>query len=213
MSATDAILQQVTDNLDSRRFEITNLRRLVLRHVHQPLETTAVQMAIPMIYAHWEGYVKEVSQLYLEHIESSVECCGKLHPALLGYLWTPVLRPLTNGINFERRMAVVEHVLQSLASPVAFSDAEKTIETKSNLNYSVLQTIASSLRLDIGTLEVWKGHLNALVHLRNNIAHGSPAKSLGYSDFDNHASSTLALMEGFEEIVVSAISSRAFCSS
>jgi hypothetical protein len=166
-----------------------------------------------MIYALWEGYVKEVSQLYLEHIESAVRCCKDLRPALLGYLWTPILRPLSGGINAERRMTVAELAISSLNGPVTFSDAEKTIETKANLNYAVLKEIGSSLCLDISPLGVWKSHLNALVHLRNNIAHGSPAKSLTYSDFDNHATSALALMEGFEAVVLSAIRTRAFCIS
>src|SRR5262249_35884084 len=90
------------------------------------------------------------------------------------------------------------------------SDTEKAIETKSNLNYEVLEMIASSLCLDIGGLIGWKSHLNALVHLRNNIAHGSRPTSLTFSDFDHNASTTLQLMENFEKVLVSALKEKSY---
>lgn len=210
---TELVLERITENLDRRRLEITNLRRVVLGYLEKPLESTAARMAIVMVYAHWEGYVKEVCQLYLEFVESAVTCCRELQPALLGYLWTPMLRPLTGGINIKRKTAVAESALYSLGEPVLFPEAEKTIDTRANLNYSILETIASSLCLDISKLATWRPHLNSLVHLRNNIAHGALPGSLTYSDFDDHASVILALMEDFELVLMTAVRTRAFCTT
>ena len=129
---------------------------------------------------------------------------------LLGYLWTPVLRPLTGGLNSERKKILAENILSSLDGSVSFSDTEKAIDTKSNLNYEALEMIASSLCLDIDCLIGWKSHLNALVHLRNNIAHGSRPTSLTFSDFDNNASTTFRLMENFEKVLISALKTKTF---
>jgi len=207
----ELVLQQITDNLDQRRFEINKLRRVVLRYVAGPLESSVARMTIPMIYAQWEGYVKEVCQIYLEYIESVVSRCKDLKPAIIGYLWTPMLRPLVGGINLERKKRVAEYVLNSLENPVAFSTTEKAIETRSNLNYAVLEEIAESLSLDITQLYTWKTHLNALVNLRNNIAHGSRPRNLDYEDFSNHALAIIRLMENFERIVISSLESKSFC--
>jgi hypothetical protein len=98
---------------------------MILNYAEKPLEVTAVRMGIPMIYAEWEGYVREVYQLYLEHVESAVDRCKELKPALLGYLWTPVLRPLTGGLNSERKKIVAETILSCLDGSVSFSDSEK----------------------------------------------------------------------------------------
>ena len=210
MSALEPVLQEITDNLDQRRLELTKLRRVVLRYVSSPLESTVARMTIPMIYAQWEGYVKEVCQLYLEHIESAVSHCKDLQPSILGYLWTPVLRPLTGGLNLERKKKVAESALDSLSAPVIFSDTEKAIQTRSNLNYAALEAIAASLCLNITHLSGWKFRLNALVHLRNNIAHGFRPRTLEYEEFENHASATMQLMEDFEKVVISALRKRAF---
>lgn len=210
MDELELLIQEIAENLDKRRSEFTKLRRMILNYAGKPLEVTAVRMGIPMIYAEWEGYVREVCQLYLEHVESAVDRCKELKPAMLGYLWTPVLRPLTGGLNTERKRILAETILSCLDGSVSFSDTEKAIDTKSNLNYEVLEMIASSFCLDIDRLVGWKSHLNALVHLRNNIAHGSRPTSLTFSDFDHNASTTLQLMESFENVLVSALITKSY---
>ena len=212
MTPLEPFCEQIAGNLEQRRLELTRVRRVALAYVRTPLEAPVVRMAIPIIYAEWEGYVKEVCQLYLEHVEASVGSCSELAAAMLGYLWTPVLRPLRGGLNLDRKKAVAETALHALTGPVGFSDTEKGIDTKSNLNFAVLETIAGSLCLDITPLLHWKTHLNALVYLRNNIAHGARPQVLKYPDFDQRASETLALMEGFERVIISGVRDRAFCS-
>ena len=59
MSLTQTVREEIADNLDKRRFEITNLRRVLLNYTGKPLESTALRMAIPLLYANWEGYYKE----------------------------------------------------------------------------------------------------------------------------------------------------------
>ena len=211
MNALQSVLENVTNNFEQRRLEITKLRRVTLNWEGKSLEATVVDMGIPMIYAHWEGYVKEVCQLYLEYVESSVGCSRELHADLLGYMWTPQLRPLIGGLNSERRRAVAELALDSHRAPVAFSETEKAIDTKSNLRYSVLESIAEALHLDITLLATWKRNLDVLVDMRNNIAHGARPRSLTCSDFEGYAARTLALMEAFEGVIVSALTERTFC--
>lgn len=210
MSDLEVVLEQITNNLDRRRFDLTSVKRVVFGFVGKQLESKAVEMAIPMIYANWEGYIKEVCQIYLEYVESAVPQCSQLKPVLLGHLWTPILRPLTGGLNPDRIKIVAEAAL-NLKSPVAFSNAEKAVDTKSNLNFRVLERISTFLCLDISALVGWKPHLDALVHLRNNIAHGSPPNKMTLSDFDQHVSSTITLMEDFENVLISSMKNGVFC--
>lgn len=212
MNVIEAVLEEIAANLDKRRLEITNLRRVLLNYVGKPLESTAVRMAIPLLYANWEGYVKELCQLYLEYIENSGIHIRELRADLLGYLWTTALKPLTGGLNFDRKKAVAELALNRMEDPVRFEDSERTINTKSNLNFDVLMDIAAHLCLDDAALVPWKHHLNALVHLRNNIAHGSVPSSLNYDIFEEHASWLINLMAEFEDILIRALEGRTFCS-
>lgn len=211
MSTTSLFLQSVADNLDKRRLELTKLRRILLKFSGTPLECMAVRMSIPMIYAVWEGYVKEVCQLYLEYIEKTVSRVADLDPAIIGYLWTSALRPLTGGLNFSRKTSIARLALETDTKPVVFDREEKEINTKSNLNYRCLENIAEHLCLDISSLSGWEKHLDALVHLRNNIAHGSRPDKLMYSDFDSYVHNMVNLMDAFEQVISMAVASRAFC--
>lgn len=211
MTATSSFLETIADNLDQRRLELTSLRRILLNFLNTPLEGTAVRMGIPMIYAVWEGYVKEVCQLYLEYIENTVLRVADLNPAILGYLWTSALRPLTGGLNVSRKTSVAKLALKTSSAPVVFERTEKEIDTKSNLNYGCLEKIAEHLCLDISPLAGWKKHLDALVNLRNNIAHGSRPNGLRYSNFDGHVYNVVNLMEAFEQVLSMAVTSRVFC--
>ena len=213
MRMSASLIETIAENLDQRRLEFTKLRRVLLNYIGTPIEPAVVRMGIPMIYALWEGYIKEVCQLYLEYIEKNVPCIVDLQPAILGYMWTSELRPLTGGLNFARKTAVASLALGSASTPVAFPDTEKEINTKSNLNYRVLEDIANHLCLDIAALTTWKFHLNALVNLRNNIAHGARPTSLCYADFDEYSRNTIALMEAFEGVICDAVNNRAFCNA
>lgn len=210
MSLSETIIEEITDNLDKRRQEITNLRRVLLNHVNKPLEVTVVRMAIPLLYANWEGYVKEVCQLYLEYIEKSGTITRELRADLLGYLWTSFLKPLAGGLNFEKKKAIAELALYCMDNCVEFADGEKNINTKSNLNFAILEEIARHLCLNISPLEPWRHHLNVLVNLRNNIAHGSFPSSMNYEIFEEYACSLMALMESFENVIVHTLQSHGF---
>ena len=168
-------------------------------------------MSISMIYAVCEGYVKEVCQLYLQYIEKTVSRVADLDPAIIGYLWTPELRPLTGGLKFSHKTSIARLALETNSNPVVFHRAEKEINTKSNLNHRCLEKNAEHLCLDISPLSGWKKHLNALVQLRNNIAHGSQPNRLMYSDFDSYVYNMVNLMEALEQVISMAVASRAFC--
>ena len=93
---------------------------------------------------------------------------------------------------------------------VEFADGEKNINTKSNLNFTILEEIARHLCLNISPLEPWRHHLNVLVNLRNNIAHSLFPSSMNYEIFEEYACSLMALMESFENVIVHTLQSHGF---
>jgi len=101
-------------------------------------------MAIPLFYANWEGYVKEVCQLYLEYIERSGTKSRELKAEMLGYLWSPSLKPLAGGINFEKKKCIAKLALNGLDDIVEFSESERNIDTISNLNFYILENISAA---------------------------------------------------------------------
>ena len=132
---------------------------------------------------------------------------------LLGYLWTPILQPLVGSLSRQKKHDVAQSILHALDTSVVFSDTQKAVYTASNLNYSMLEKMAASICLDVTPLSPCKRRLDALVNLRNQIAHGAKHKALTRSDFENHAATVMALMETFEQVLISAIHKRAFCAA
>jgi MAE_28990/MAE_18760-like HEPN len=55
----------VADAVDRRREEISLILRVVANEEDTVLEQTASIVALPVLYAHWEGFVKE----YIEFVE------------------------------------------------------------------------------------------------------------------------------------------------
>ena len=210
MADLQSTVEQITNNLTDRSVQFRQIERATVGFAGKTLESTVVTMAIPMVYAHWEGYVKDACQLYLEHIEHSVRSGYDLSPFLLGYLWSPVLRPLTGGTNSQRRADVAVEAVRSLHSPVTFSESEKSVSTRSNLNFAQLENIGQLLCIDIKALSTHRRHLNSLVNFRNNIAHGSIPGQLRFSDLVPRIASTEELMKGFERQIIDALSRRTF---
>ena len=169
MAELSATLEQISDNLIDRRSQFRQIERAIREFAGKTLEGTVVAMAISMVYAHWEGYVKEICQLYLEHVEHSVKRGSNLSPVLLGYLWSPVLQPLTGGINAQRRADVAIEAVRSLHSPVVFSESEGGVNTGANLNFEQLEKIGQQLCIDVTSLSGHRRSLNSLVHVRNHI--------------------------------------------
>lgn len=114
--------------------------------------------------------------------------------------------------NFEKKKAIAKLTLHRMDDCVKFSESKRNINTKANLNFEVLKDIADHLCFNISILNTYKRHLNRLVNLRNNIAHGSFPSSMDYDIFNEHAESVIGLMEDFENIVIYNLDIRNFCS-
>ena len=112
----------------------------------------------------------------------------------------------------EIKSAIAELALHRTDDCVKFSESERNIYTKANLNFEVLKDIADHLCFNISFLNKYKRHLNTLVNLRNNIAHGSFPSSMDYDIFNEHAESVIGLMESFENIVIRNLDLRNYCS-
>ena len=212
MGKAEVFIEEIVENLDQRRFEITKLRRVLLNYIGKPLELTVTRMTIPLLYANWEGYIKEVCLLYLEYIENTEVKTRELRAEILGYLWSSSLKPLAGGVDFEKKKRVAELALNSMDDFVKFSKSERNVDTKSNLNFEILESISVYFCIDVSSLFSYRHHLNALVNIRNNIAHGAFPSTMGYDTFNTYAKSVLELMENFENAIIQSLTNRNFCS-
>lgn len=197
--------ENIATLLDERRVELTETLRVVDSVRGTVLATRACAMAVPMIYAQWEGFAKEALQLYVEYLENCDCIQQEFNESILAYAWTPSFRKLQGELTHDRKVELIQRFLGSLSEVLQFSQSEREIDTKSNLKFDVLNDMAKYLCLNIDSMRQYEKKLDTLVHRRNNIAHGARAKDLDHALVDDYKNLALQLMEGLEKVLTDAV--------
>lgn len=205
-----ALRSAIADCLDRRRTALTETVRVVAAHRDTVLHQRACAMAIPMLYANWEGFAKEALQLYVEFLEKSALAQREVHANLLAYSWSGSFRKLAGTLTHDRKVALIERFLGSLTEVLAFEKREREVDTKSNLFFEVIEELARFFCLDISPMRDQSKKLDALVNRRNNIAHGGREQKLEDSDIDDYRTLVLTLMESLEKMLERAVQSASF---
>lgn len=130
------------------------------------------RMCIPMIYAHWEGYVVSSLKSLIDHLNDlelpTAELPGKLVVVGLGDAY----RTLSGKQSFEQRLQFTNRFRGLLAATVKF---QKKIDTRSNLKSDVLQELCRMYGFDFDKFNSVTSDIDRLVNIRNSIAHGENA--------------------------------------
>ena len=209
MTAFEAeVFESELSQAQARRLEaITLVRRAVKELSKTSYESTCTSMALPMLYAHWEGFVKEVLQLFLEEIESKDVAMADADPYLVAHSWTAEFRRVKGGASIDQRAQFVRKATESLHGPLKFGATEKEIDTKSNLNFAAIESLCKALCLDTALLEEKRHHMNALVSKRNSIAHGGRHEKVALVEVEETADLVVDLINRMENILLSAVRS------
>lgn len=127
------------------------------------------RMCVPMIYAHWEGFVVNSLKQVLSHLNklqlTSVQVPTRLVVVGLGDTY----RTLSGKQSFEQRISFTEKFHVLLNNSIKF---KTKIETRSNLNSDVLQELCHMFDFDFTRFQDLTAILDRIVHVRNSIAHG-----------------------------------------
>lgn len=189
----------MADAVDRRREEISLVQRVVGNEEGTVLEQTASIMALPVLYAHWEGFVKEAVSEYIEFVEKQDLQPAQAHPTIFSFAMRKRLKVLVQSGSLERMTDFASWVVSSAGGPVRFED--KTVSTGGNLSYGNLKDLCDNLKIDVAKLESDKRKIDALVNRRNNIAHTGRPPKIDRSDVAEDAVLVIRLIETFEAIL------------
>lgn len=187
----DTLSDKIIHEFSWRRKELTLLKSKIPLS-ENPLQSAMIRATLPLLYAHWEGFVKVSLSHYLEFVSYQ----GLKHHELKTQF---IALSLQNKIG-----ALKENSIQSKTQIIDFiiSSFEKRskiptkniINTKSNLKYDVLDEILFIMDLKDHYFENKKDLINDLVNERNYIAHGEH-KLIDYNTFIEFFNDTIKLME------------------
>lgn len=167
-------LQEILDSsLAARKRELTTLKFVVDMATRQHERDALLRAAVPIVYAHWEGFVKLAAVAYLEYVSRQP---GKLKDfatnivavAIRGELFAAGVAKKTSV-----HSAFLARHARMLEEPVAF-DAESAISANSNLNSDVLREIMETIGVAFDRYWQAKSLLidHKLLKTRNDVAHG-----------------------------------------
>lgn len=209
-SSTENLKRLISDSLDRRRLVLQKTMRVLLSQQGTVLFDVTAAMAIPMIYAQWEGFVKEAGQLYLEHIDAQALSRNSVQPAIVVHSMRRSFQVLTGGASLAAKTEIVATLLGRPGEALRFEPIDLTVDTKSNLHFKQLEGLCQQLCLDVSTLVQHKQRINSLVHRRNNIAHGGFEGSPKLQDIEDLVSHVIVAMEDVESLFHSAVDSRSY---
>jgi len=161
------------ENSQRRKREITTINFLI-KQAKRPHEKQAVlRLSVPILYAHWEGFIKYASLAYLYYING---LSNKLKDLQINFL----AMSCKNKIMYTNRsnknivyQNVIEYIFNDIEQNLSIVP-ENHIDTESNLTSEVLRNIFFTIGLDY--TDYWTKKENivdySLLKLRNEIAHG-----------------------------------------
>lgn len=168
-------VSQAQDVLDDefawRLKEIANVKSAV--RVAAPIQQrTLIRAGVPLLYAHWEGFVKASSEIYLNYVANQRHKYRELKSCFIVWGLKRRLNEFAESSNSRRNSHIVEFMLNEMDSRANIPH-KTAIDTASNLSSTVFANIASSIGIDTNSYET-KYHFidESVLRRRNNIAHG-----------------------------------------
>lgn len=178
-------LQTILDGEFSWRLkEIANLK-IVVRSSDKLSRNTAVRAAIPLLYGHWEGFIKNASTHYLDYVNDQSLTYRELKSCFVVFGVKRRINDLVSSKDSSVSIATLDFLRDELDERAKLK-IESAIRTEFNLSSKVFANIAKSIGIDTQGYES-RYHLidESLLNRRNHIAHGE------YLDVDS---------EGFREL-------------
>lgn len=182
-------LTQLQDFLDKESLwrikEIDDLKHLV-RSSESVRRDTMIRAGVPLLYAHWEGFIKNSSLGYLNFVNNQRHKYNELTSCFIVF----GLRKKLNDLSFSRQshlnIEIVDFLLTELSERTVLQMKE-AIDTESNLNSSVFENIALAIGIEPEPFKKKYDLIDeSLLKRRNEIAHGE------YVDLDSDAYRKLA---------------------
>ena len=185
-------------------------RKNELYHITKNLKsgTTAkekafLRSAIPILYAHWEGFVKKAASYYVEFVKFQRLNHYELQTQFIALSLKNKLN-LLDVNNIESQTNILNGLINDFGnrSNIPHKDV---IKTKSNLKFHVFKEILYIIGIDETLFIQYEELINDLVDARNHIAHGQYLR-VDKLTFDNIYKETIVVMDKLKtEIENSAI--------
>lgn len=187
----DSLSKKLYEEFSWRRKELTLLKSKIPIEKNS-LQSAMLRSAVPLLYAHWEGFVKLTMSYYLEYISRKNLKHSELKHTFIALSLQNKLGDLSNS-SIENRTKIIDFIFNEIDKQSNIP-RKNIINTKSNLKFDVLKEILFILDLDDSHIDSQKELIDDLVAERNFIAHGEQ-KLIDYQTYEYFFNDIISLME------------------
>lgn len=211
MSKENRTEQMLVDNLDNdlawRIKELSIIKNKIPQAKNNEQEAL-IRAGVTILYAHWEGFVKNAAECYLNFVSLRRLKHNELQSCFLALCLKSKINEL-NTNKFELQQAAVDFLLNELEKR-AYVPYEGVIETKSNLKFWVFRDICIIIGVDYKKYQLKEKAIDILlVERRNNIAHGKYL-SIDYNDYITIYDMVIQMMRDIKNDIISAATTQRY---
>jgi hypothetical protein len=168
-----------------------------------------IRAGVALVYAHWEGFIKAASELYLSYVASRQLNYRDLKSCFAVFGLKSKLSMIVESRRSTPNVEAFDFIMGQLDT-VAKLDMGSAINTESNLTSRVFANIAGSIDIDTAPYDTKFNLIDeSLVRRRNAIAHGEYLDLSG-REFSELVQDVIGLMRTYKTDLENAASLEAY---
>ena len=206
---TEQLQEFLDEELGWRVKEVSDIR-IAARRAEVVRRKTLIRAGIALLYAHWEGFVKNAANAYVEYVSYQGLRHGELQACFVALSLRGPIWSLVSTRKAEAMVAALKAVVNAQSDQAKLRTV--SLDTESNLSSKVFMNLACWVGVDVGRYETkWHFIDIRLLKRRNSIAHGSGNElELTQDEFEELASGVVDLLRWFKTDIENAVGTGAF---
>ena len=200
-------MNYLDDDLAWRRKEVIELRSIA-RSAKAKKADVHVRAGVAMLYAHWEGFIKNASNAYVVFVSALGIKTRELQDSFVALSMKAKLAQMGDSGKSSVAVPAIAHLMSILDKPALLPAAGITAD--GNLKSEVFVNIAGWLGIDVARYTARFNLIDeTLLASRNKIAHGEYL-NISPQRFDSLAEEIMELMIWFKTDLENAAACRSF---